>query len=124
MAQQEQEQDGPVPTTPNRTGPGSVARISPLSLRTSATIRLRRLARDAVYKEELRQLVVPLPRGADAATVLRSLLADLVPAEVDVRRGKYSRDFREDAANEIVGFRLSRVERPAGVEEFGIGACA
>jgi hypothetical protein len=70
-----------VAVTPNRTGPGSVARISPLSLRTSATIRLRRLAKDAVYKEEPRQLVVPLPRGADAATVLRELLAELVPAE-------------------------------------------
>jgi hypothetical protein len=58
-----------------------VARISPLSLRTSATIRLRRLAKDAVYKEEPRQLVVPLPRGADAAAVLRELLGELVPAE-------------------------------------------
>jgi transcription-repair coupling factor (superfamily II helicase) len=70
-----------VAVTPNRTGPGSVARISPLVLRTSATIRLRRLAREAVYKEELRQLVVPLPRGADPATTLRELLAELVPAE-------------------------------------------
>jgi transcription-repair coupling factor (superfamily II helicase) len=70
-----------VAVTPNRTGPGSVARIAPLSLRTSATIRLRRVARDAVYKEELRQLVVPLPRGSDVATVLRELLTELVPAE-------------------------------------------
>jgi transcription-repair coupling factor (superfamily II helicase) len=58
-----------------------VARVAPLSLRTSATIRLRRVARDAVYKEELRQLVVPLPRGSDVATVLRELLTELVPAE-------------------------------------------
>ncbi len=70
-----------VAVTANRTGPGSVARVSPLSLRTSATLRLRRLARDALYKEELRQLVVPLPRGADVATVLRELLAELVPVE-------------------------------------------
>jgi hypothetical protein len=70
-----------VAVTPNRTGPGSVARIAPLSLRTSATIRLRRVARDAVYKEELHQLVVPLPRGADVVTVLRELLTELVPVE-------------------------------------------
>jgi transcription-repair coupling factor (superfamily II helicase) len=70
-----------VAVTPNRTGPGSVARIAPLALRTSATIRLRRLARDAVYKEELRQLVVPLSRGTDPASALRDLLGELVPAE-------------------------------------------
>ena len=71
-----------VVVTANRTGPGHQARITPLALRTSATVRLRRLARSAVYKEELRQLVVPLARGVDPAAALVTLLRDLVPEEV------------------------------------------
>ncbi|MEP6661857.1 MAG: transcription-repair coupling factor [Acidimicrobiales bacterium] len=55
------------------------ARLAPLWLKTSATIRLRRLARDAVYKEEQGQLVVPLKRGVNAADQLVALLADLIP---------------------------------------------
>ncbi|MBA2625994.1 MAG: hypothetical protein H0U89_10370, partial [Acidimicrobiia bacterium] len=79
-----------VAVTPNRTGPGNVARLAPLALRTSAVLRLRRLARDAVYKEDLGQLVVPLKRpsggertdaAADVPSTLRDLLAELVPVE-------------------------------------------
>jgi hypothetical protein len=44
-------------------------------------MRLRRLARDAIYKEEAGQLVVPLRRGDDPATRLVTLLTELVPAE-------------------------------------------
>ena len=44
-----------------------------------APARLRRLARDAVYKEEQGQLVVPLKRGVNAADQLVSLLGDLIP---------------------------------------------
>jgi transcription-repair coupling factor (superfamily II helicase) len=65
----------------NQTGPGFMARLSPLALRTSATIRLRRLARDAVYKEDQRQLAVPLKRGTDVAAALVTLLRELVPPE-------------------------------------------
>ena len=60
---------------------GTEARLAPLRLRTSETMRLRRLARDALYKEDLRQLVVPLPRGADPATFLVGFLQELVAAE-------------------------------------------
>ncbi len=42
-------------------------------------MRLRRLHRDATYKEELGQLVVPLGRQADPATALTALLGELVP---------------------------------------------
>ena len=52
---------------------------APLWLKTSVTIRLRRLARDAVYKEEQGQLVVPLKRGVNAAYQPVALLGDLVP---------------------------------------------
>ena len=71
-----------VVVTANRTGPGHQARITPLALRTSATVRLRRLARSAIYKEESRQLVVPLAKGVDPAAALVTLLRALVPEEL------------------------------------------
>jgi transcription-repair coupling factor (superfamily II helicase) len=40
---------------------------------------LRRLSRGAKYKEDLRQLVVPLPKRADPAEHLVGFLRDLVP---------------------------------------------
>jgi transcription-repair coupling factor (superfamily II helicase) len=57
------------------------ARLAPLVLPTSRQIRLQRLYRDAVYKEELSQLVLPLPRGTDPAPYLVEVLRELVPAE-------------------------------------------
>jgi transcription-repair coupling factor (superfamily II helicase) len=57
------------------------ARISPIELRTSQQIRLQRVARDAVYKPEAGQLVVPLRRGVDPVTAVVDLLRALVPAE-------------------------------------------
>ncbi len=62
--------------------PGSsalIARLSPLVLRASAAVRLRRLHRDVSYNEALAQLVVPLPRGVDPAATLCALLEELVP---------------------------------------------
>jgi transcription-repair coupling factor (superfamily II helicase) len=58
-----------------------VARISPLELKASQRIRLQRLHPKAVYKEDLGQLVVPLPRGADPAAFLLDFFAAMVPAE-------------------------------------------
>ena len=60
---------------------GNQARLAPLRLRASEAMRLRRLARDAIYKEEAGQLVVPLRRGDDPAARLVALLTELVPAE-------------------------------------------
>ncbi|MGH9281112.1 MAG: TRCF domain-containing protein, partial [Acidimicrobiales bacterium] len=54
------------------------ARLSPLRLLTSQRIRLKRLLRDAVYKEDLAQLVVPVPASADPAEALITLLRALV----------------------------------------------
>jgi transcription-repair coupling factor (superfamily II helicase) len=62
-----------------------VARLSPLHLRTSQRIRLQRLLRDAVYKEDVAQLVVPIPRDADAAEALVAVLTTLVPVEAMAR---------------------------------------
>ena len=70
-----------VTATSNRTRPGWQARISPIQLRASAAVRLRRLAKDAVYKEEQGQLVVPIRSGIDVAEALTTLLSELVPSE-------------------------------------------
>ncbi|MBW8826144.1 MAG: transcription-repair coupling factor [Acidobacteria bacterium] len=70
-----------VAVTKNPTGAGWLARISPVALRASATIRLKRLAPSAVYKEDAMQLVVPISKSVDPADALVTLLAELVPAE-------------------------------------------
>jgi hypothetical protein len=75
-----------VAVTRNPTRPGLVARLTPVRLRTSATIRLKRLAPTAVFKTgaddtDVGQLVVPLAKGIDPADALVVLLAELVPAQ-------------------------------------------
>jgi transcription-repair coupling factor (superfamily II helicase) len=60
----------------------NTARLSPLHLKTSQSIRLKRLVRDAVYKEDLGQVVLPVKgAGVDVARALVTLLAELVPVE-------------------------------------------
>jgi transcription-repair coupling factor (superfamily II helicase) len=59
---------------------GTSARLAPIVLKTSETMRLRRLARDAIYKEDLRQVVIPLKKNIDPATQLVAILQELVPA--------------------------------------------
>jgi transcription-repair coupling factor (superfamily II helicase) len=66
--------------SPSSTGAGS-ARLAPLELKLSETMRLRRLSKGAKYKEDLRQLVVPLPRRTDPSTYLAGFLADLVSVD-------------------------------------------
>ena len=62
------------------------AKLSPIQLKMSETLKLRRLSKGAKYKEDLGQLVVPIPRRnpdgtkADAATFLVSFLRELVDA--------------------------------------------
>ncbi len=60
----------------------SDARLSPVELKLSHTIRLKRMSKGAIYKEDFEQLVVPLPRGRDAAEFLVAFLDELIPAEV------------------------------------------
>jgi transcription-repair coupling factor (superfamily II helicase) len=55
------------------------ARLSPLALKTSQKVRLGRIAAKAVYKEDLGQLVLPIPRSSDPSEHLAVLLADLAP---------------------------------------------
>ena len=55
------------------------ARLTPVRLRASESMRLKRLVRDAVHKEESGVLVLPLRRGQDATVGLVTLLQQLVP---------------------------------------------
>jgi transcription-repair coupling factor (superfamily II helicase) len=59
------------------------ARLAPLELKVSETVRLRRLARDAIYKEDQRQLVVPIGRSTDPAPFLVGFLRELIPPVAD-----------------------------------------
>jgi transcription-repair coupling factor (superfamily II helicase) len=62
-------------------GPAFVARISPLTLRTSETMRLQRLFKGAVYKEGPGQIVLPVPRTPDLPRTLVASLRQLLPPE-------------------------------------------
>jgi transcription-repair coupling factor (superfamily II helicase) len=55
------------------------ARLGPIELKLSEATRLRRLARDAKWKEDARQLVVPIPRKAEPAGFLVDFLRQLIP---------------------------------------------
>ncbi len=59
-------------------GPAFKARVSPLELKTSQTIRLKRIAPKAVYKPESGFLEVPMAKGSDPATDLVTFLRHLV----------------------------------------------
>ena len=61
----------------------AVARLAPLSLKASAQVGLRRRHPGAVYKEDLAQVVVPVPAGGDVPGNLVTLLGELVPDVVD-----------------------------------------
>ncbi len=65
-------------------GPGE-ARLGPLELKLSESTRLRRLSRDAKYKEDQRQLVIPIPKKAEPAEFLVTFLRDLIPPPSDER---------------------------------------
>jgi len=57
---------------------GNQARLGPLTLKVSEEMRLRRLSREALYKADQLQLVVPIKRGVDAASFLSGFLRELV----------------------------------------------
>ena len=67
-------------------GPGWVARISPIVLPQSKQMRLARLYKGALYKEDLRQLQLPIKAGPgiaeDLVEALRQLVPDDAPAPV------------------------------------------
>jgi transcription-repair coupling factor (superfamily II helicase) len=64
-------------------GPGFTARISPLTLKASQAIRLKRLSPKGVYKEEIGQLVLPVKGGDGVAAELVALLQELIPVQLE-----------------------------------------
>jgi transcription-repair coupling factor (superfamily II helicase) len=60
-------------------GPGWVARISPIVLPQSKQMRLARLYKGALYKEDIRQLQLPIKAGPGIAEDLVEALRQLVP---------------------------------------------
>jgi transcription-repair coupling factor (superfamily II helicase) len=74
-----------VKAVPGSGGPArmgeSVARLSPLRLRASEEIRLRRLVPRAIYKADAGQLIVPMRSGDTVATDLATLLDTLIPTD-------------------------------------------
>jgi transcription-repair coupling factor (superfamily II helicase) len=59
----------------------NAARLAPLRLKVSEDMRLKRLSRTAIYKDDLEQLVVPIARGATPAAFLVGFLRELVPPD-------------------------------------------
>ena len=60
-------------------GPAWTARISPLALKTSQQVRLARLFKGAVYKEDPQLLMLPIPKTPDLPGTLVDLLRQLIP---------------------------------------------
>ncbi len=56
-----------------------VVRLSPVTLPASAQVRLKRLAPGATYREDLAQLLVPVPAGGPAADTVRGVMEELIP---------------------------------------------
>jgi len=60
-------------------GPAHTARVAPVQLKTSQTIRLARLFKGAVYKPDTGRLVLPVPKTPDLAATLVQFLRQLLP---------------------------------------------
>jgi transcription-repair coupling factor (superfamily II helicase) len=63
-------------------GPAWTARVSPLRLKTSQTIRLGRLFKGSVYKEDAGQVVFPIAKTPDLTGTIVELLRLLVPCDL------------------------------------------
>ena len=62
-------------------GPAFKARLTPVELKASQDVRLKRIAPKAVYKPEIKMLEVPMAKGSDPAVDLVSFLRHLLPPE-------------------------------------------
>ncbi|MEY2570050.1 MAG: hypothetical protein QOE63_400, partial [Acidimicrobiaceae bacterium] len=65
-------------------GPAHIVRMSPIELKVSQEVRLKRLVKDAIYKPDARQLQLPIRRQADLIDGLLVLLRDLIPPATNV----------------------------------------
>jgi transcription-repair coupling factor (superfamily II helicase) len=64
-------------------GPAYIVRLSPLELKVSQEVRLKRLVKDAVYKSEAKQLQLPVRRATELVDGLLTFLHQLVPPDSD-----------------------------------------
>jgi len=60
-------------------GPRYIARLAPVTLPTSKVIRLKRLYKDTVYKEDSGQLQLPVKAAAESAATVIAALRELIP---------------------------------------------
>ena len=60
----------------------SSQRVSPVSLKASQTVRLKRIAPKAIYKPDSGLLEVPMAKGSDPTADLVTFLRHLLPPEV------------------------------------------
>jgi transcription-repair coupling factor (superfamily II helicase) len=60
-------------------GPAWTARVSPLQLKASQGIRLNRLFKGSVYKEDQGQVIFPIAKTPDLAGTIVTLLQTLIP---------------------------------------------
>jgi transcription-repair coupling factor (superfamily II helicase) len=60
-------------------GPRYIARLTPVDLPASKIIRLRRLYKDTVYKEDQRHLQLPVASAAESASTVVAALRELIP---------------------------------------------
>ncbi len=65
-------------------GPAWVAKLSPVTLKASKAVRVDRLYKGSVYKEELKSLHLAMKRADEAPTFLVHALEDLFPPEIAV----------------------------------------
>ncbi len=68
-----------------------VVRLSPVALPASAQVRLRRVVPGATYRDDLAQLLLPVPDGAPAAESVRGVIEELLPVaqgDSNSRRGQ------------------------------------
>jgi transcription-repair coupling factor (superfamily II helicase) len=62
-------------------GPAWVAKATPVTLRTSAQMRLKRLVKGASWTESAKLVTLPLPRTTDLARTVATTLRELLPPE-------------------------------------------
>jgi hypothetical protein len=54
-------------------------RVAPVRLPASAQVALRRVAPGATYREDMAQLLVPVPSGEPVPDAIRRVIEELIP---------------------------------------------
>ncbi len=62
-------------------GPAYIVRLSPLELKVSQEVRLKRLVEEAVYKADAKQLQLPVRKPSELVDGLLTFLQTLIPPD-------------------------------------------